>query len=116
MNNFASQTAVTGRKPHRCAFCRHAIPAGVQHIKLVGRWDGDFYAKRGHADCEKLWNRVFDNWGDPQDGMDFDLCEVFCDSGEKKGAQDELDAWRGFLPHAVNRVEFRLRDWLEALE
>jgi hypothetical protein len=43
--------------------------------------------------------------------MLWDLTEVLSESGDKIAAQGALDAQRGYFPHAVNRLEFRLRDW-----
>jgi hypothetical protein len=113
MTSFAASRHVTARKHHRCACCGHGIPPGTRHLKMVGKWQGDFYAERMHDDCYALWTALFDDWGDPYDGMPYDLVEMFCDCGDGHAAQEAIDAQRGFFPHAVCRIEFRLRHWLE---
>jgi hypothetical protein len=114
MGDFQSETTHSARRPHRCAFCRCAIPSGGIYLKITGRWQGDFYSDKGHTDCRELWNSIYNQWADDWDGMVFDITEVFTDSGEVEAAQDTLNKHRGFFPHAVNRVEFRLRKWLAA--
>lgn len=109
---FATSTHQTARKPHRCAICRRGISVGTRHLKLVGKWQGDFYAERAHDDCYAMWSDMFDDFGDPIDGMPYDLTEVF-ESYSRDEVQVELDARRGVFPHAVNRVEFTMRKWLE---
>lgn len=112
MTSFSSERTVTARKPHRCEVCRQTITIGTRYRQVAGRHDGDFCYGRMHPDCRALWHALFDDWGDPWEGMAWDLSEVMCDSGEVVGAQRSLDAQRGFFPHAVNRLEFRLRGWL----
>jgi hypothetical protein len=108
---FATSTHHTARKSHRCAVCRGWIESGTRHLKLVGKWDGKFYAERAHDDCYALWTALFQDYGDPTYGMPYDLTDVFADSGERENVQVALDTQRGFLPHAVNRLEFRMT-WL----
>jgi hypothetical protein len=43
--------------------------------------------------------------------MSFDLCEVL-NGWSPFEVQESLDSQRGFTPHAVNRLEWQLRDWL----
>jgi hypothetical protein len=109
---FATSYFVTARKAHRCACCRGWISPGTRHLKLVGKWQEGFYAERVHDDCYALWTALFDDWGDPYDGMPFDLPEMFLDSGDWQAVQEALDCQRGFFPHAVCRIEYRLRKWL----
>jgi hypothetical protein len=110
---FATSYFVTARQAHRCACCRGWISPGTRYMKLVGKWQGDFYAERVHDDCYALWTALFDDWGDPYDGMPYDLTEVFTDGrAHELEVVDALDAQRGFFPHAVCRIEFRLRKWL----
>lgn len=108
---FATSTHHTARKMHRCAICRSRIPVGLRHMKLVGKWDGDFYAERAHDDCYLLWAALFNDFGDPSYGTPYDLTDVLGDY-ERHEAQDSLDAQRGFFPHAVNRLEFQMT-WLQ---
>jgi hypothetical protein len=113
MTDFSTSRTIVARKSHRCEHCRQPIDPGVRHLQLAGKWQGDFYACRVHDDCNALWDHLFHDWGDPYDGMEYDLIEVLLASGELQAAQESLDARRGFLPHAVCRIEFRLRKWLE---
>lgn len=111
MTAFQARTTHTARKTHRCEYCRSTIPVGTQYVRMAGKWEGDFYNGSGHIDCRQLWLALYDEWA-WDEGMAWDICEVFTESGEILAAQEALDAQRGFLPHAVNRIEFRLRDWL----
>jgi hypothetical protein len=110
--DFHTSATVKARKQHRCEHCRAPILPGQTHHRIVGKWQGDFYAVRAHEDCHQLWNALFSDWGDPWDGMPYDLPELFADSCDKEAAQEALDCNRGHFPHAVCRVEYRLRYWL----
>jgi hypothetical protein len=111
-DSFQSRSEHTARKPHRCEYCRQTIPAGERYAKMAGKWEGDFYAGKGHLDCRGLWLELYNDWS-WDEGMPWDIAEVFTESGEMLEAQSALDAKRGFFPHAVNRIEFQLRDWLD---
>ena len=111
--SFTTQTAIT---QHHCVYCRRTIPAGTKYLAMAGKWQGEFYSGKGHIDCRDLWNSLCDGWGDPYEGMAWDICEVFAEAGETVEAQLALNARRGLYPHAVNRIEFRLRDWFSDVE
>ena len=111
MTYFATKSTVTGRKWHRCAFCQCSIQPETVHLKMAGKWQGDFYSNRGHIDCEALWIALFDEYGDDSEGMEHNLCNVLA-SWSACEVQQSLDLQRGFTPHAVNRLEWMLRDWL----
>lgn len=113
MGDFSTEVKRKARKSHRCECCRQAIVAGSEYLSLSGVWQGDFHHSRQHIDCRSLWNAVFDHWGDPWDGMAYDLVWVFLDQGDRTETQAELNAHRGFWPHAVNRMEWAMRDWLQ---
>lgn len=100
-NSFRTETVVACRRQHRCDYCRCDIPAGTPSVKIVGKWEGAFYTARGHLDCEAMWREVYD-WFASDEGMAFDLAEVFFDAGE---GQETLDHLRGFYPHVVTRIE-----------
>lgn len=109
---FRSETEYASRKPHRCDYCRGTIPAGTRYLKIAGEWQGDFYSARGHIDCRDLWNALYDEYADHGEGMAFDLPVVLREAVSPCEAQESLDTHRGYFPHAVNRIEWRLRDWL----
>lgn len=111
MNSFQSVTTHTAHKPHRCNYCRSTIATGTPYLKIAGRWQGDFYSGKGHQDCRALWHRLYFDWAHDE-GMDWNLAEVLTESCERVKAAEALNFWRGDFPHAVNRLEFRLRDWL----
>lgn len=113
-NSFQACTTHTARKAHRCAHCGSQIAPGSRYIKTVGRFDGDFFAERTHVDCSGLWHALFLDWGDPYDGMAFDLLDVLPACGCADVVVAELNAYRGHFPHAVCRIEHRLRKWLGA--
>lgn len=111
-DSFQSRSEHTARKPHCCAYCHQTIPAGARYVKMAGKWEGDFFSGRGHIDCRELWLALYDGWA-WDEGMPWDITEVFTESGEIGEAQQALNAQRGFFPHAVNRIEFALRYWLD---
>lgn len=110
--SFSSKTKHIARKWQVCGYCQSDIPPGTLHLKMAGKYDGDFYAARGHLDCERLWRTLFDFLSPYGDGMQFNLCEELTSCCTANEAQDMLDAVRGYYPHAVNRLEFGLRQWL----
>ena len=111
MNYFQAVSTHTARKAHRCDYCGSRIPVGTVYAKMVGKWEGEFYEGKGHADCRDLWSALYDEWA-YDEGMPWDISEVFVESGEIHAAQEALDTQRGRFPHAVNRIEFRLLNWL----
>ena len=111
--DFHNETLGVARKNYKCEHCAKLIAAGASHTKVAGKFDGEFYSVRVHSDCHQLWGKVFENWGDPYDGMPYRFSDVFVESGDPIGSQAELDEWRGLFPHAVCRVEFHLRKFLE---
>lgn len=111
---FQNTTAVgAARKKHVCECCWSPIPPGSPYLRLSGKWEGDFYDSSQHGDCRALWNALYNEWADLGEGMAFDLIGVFQDTGESQLAQESLNKWRGHFPHAVTRLEHRMRDWLE---
>lgn len=113
MTTFACERRPRAAKLHRCAVCGCAIQKGARHVHSVGRFDGDFYSERLHADCHGLWGALFSDWGDPCEGMAYDLVALFLDSGDAEAVRAALDANRGHFPHAVARIGFQLRFWLD---
>lgn len=106
---FASETVVKRtRKDHRCEFCCTTIPAGSEMLRLAGHWDGDFYTAKAHPDCRAMWIAAFNDFGDPWEGMVFDLVEAMIGDCTADEGQDILDAYRGRFPHPVCRIELRL--------
>jgi hypothetical protein len=112
--SFSCVTTHTARKVHRCEYCRGSIPIGTRHVKLAGKWEGDFYSGRGHEDCRQLWHALYNEFAGDE-GMAWDLPEVLTDWMPHE-AQQSLDAQRGYFPHAVNRIEFRLRNWIDVAD
>lgn len=112
-SDFQTEYARKARKHHHCAICRRSIAPGTEYTVYAGVWQGDFSSAKMHTDCRAVWNDLFSDWGDSNEGMLHDLLEVFSDSGELWAAQESLDALRGQYPHAVTRLEFTLSHWLE---
>lgn len=105
---FRTETHVkAGRKAHRCDYCGGMIPAGSPSMKIAGHWQSDFYQARGHLDCFALWNEAYDIYGDPEDGMPFDLCDAIAGDERREIVQAEYDHWRGHYPHVICRLELR---------
>lgn len=107
---FRSEVIVKkGRKIHSCGHCGGKIPKGDTSLRISGVWDGQFYAERGHIDCVDMWNDAYSTYGDPNDGMDFDLLEVLSADAGGEELEREMNAWRGKYPHVVCRLEFRIQ-------
>ena len=96
------------RKAHRCAFCGTTIAQGSPAIRWSGKWDGDFFSEIGHPDCVAMWTAAYADWGDPWDGMPYDLVEAVLDGATDAEAADTLNHYRGRFPHPVCRIELRL--------
>ena len=105
---FQTKTTIkAGRKSHHCDYCGSAIPVGSPSVKIAQIWDGDFNSNRGHVDCVDLWDMAFNDHGDCNDGMDIDLSEAIGGDECRAIKQECLDAYRGYFPHAICRIELR---------
>jgi hypothetical protein len=40
-------------KEHSCVWCPEKILIGEQHLRYVGKWEGEFQDWRTHVECEK---------------------------------------------------------------
>jgi hypothetical protein len=111
-NDFYTVRSMKSRKPRVCEHCGHLIPAGITHDYVTGKWEGDFFSAHRHPDCYSLWIMLHDLAGyAPWESADFDIAEMMGYPGQDE-TQGMLDHCRGFFPHAVNRMEFRLREYL----
>lgn len=107
---FRRETRVLrGRKSHRCSYCSGTIPAGDPSVVVAQRWDGSFFADRGHVDCVELWNEAYADHSDVYEGMPIDLAEALGGDEGREVLQSEYDAYRGLYPHVVCRLELRLQ-------
>lgn len=96
------------RKQHQCFHCYRMIAVGEPYGFQTNKYD-NVYTICYHIDCEACATkcrdqsdyRYGDEWGP--------LRDMWCDSGEY---ERECDAWRGFFPHVVARME--LTDQLRA--
>lgn len=109
---FQTTSIHMARKAHRCETCRDLIEPGTTYIKTAGVWEGDFYTAKQHEDCRKLWDALWPDWGDPNDGMPYDLTEMFCEYGEVQATREALEEHRATCPGSVARIEARLSEWL----
>ncbi|MEP2955556.1 MAG: hypothetical protein ABJN39_09470 [Sulfitobacter sp.] len=101
-----SEGCPKARKHHQCFHCYRSIAPGTKHRKSTLKYDG-VYTLRMHLDCDALWDRYMkDNglshWRDFPDGSP-PLADEFVDSGEFRHL---CNAYRGFFPHVVARLEF----------
>ena len=79
------------RKAHVCDVCGCTIPKGQKHHYQTVAYDGTVSAWRTHSDCAEMhWHHNDGRAGDDQ-------CDDYY-----------LNEYRGFWPHAVNRIEFRV--------
>tara|TARA_R110000822_G_scaffold61930_1_gene152879 strand:- start:167 stop:511 length:345 start_codon:yes stop_codon:yes gene_type:complete len=92
------------RKPHQCFHCYRQIPAGSKLGFQSNVGDGSFYTLYWHIDCERCaaeHRKLSGNDYDYGDGFG-PLRDDWAESGEYKSV---CDAWRGFYPHVVVRME-----------
>lgn len=110
---FHVTTTRKAAKPHRCDFCRGLIRVGQRYERIAGFYE-DFYTGAGHSDCYAFWCAIYREVDYTEDGLPWDLAEIFTDWIDcQLSAQQLLDRMRGRFPHAVCRLEFKLRAWLE---
>ena len=90
------------RKRHRCFHCNRSISIGETYGFQTCKYD-NVYTLCWHIDCEELaaeCRSLADHYyGD--EGWE-GLRDMWCASGEY---YRECDAWRGFYPHVVARME-----------
>jgi hypothetical protein len=96
--SFQTETRHIAAKAHTCDYCGQRIITGSLYAKTAGKFDGEFYTARGHADCKAMWDEVHPLWADDTGRMDFDLRKA-CDDF------DALLLWRGSYPHVICRIE-----------
>ncbi len=101
-----SQTLAQGerraRKPHQCFHCCRYIAPGETYGFQTNKYDY-VYTICWHLDCEALASECrkladIDGGDEGWPG----LREQWCESGEY---YRECEAWRGFYPHVVARME-----------
>lgn len=109
--SFHSDTKTKARKHHTCGMCGRTIPKGTTYLRQAGVYDGDFYSNKAHEDCAEMWQRVYHDFC-YDEGMPWDFKEVLQDGFSAEEAQESLDDYRGYFPHVVCRLEFRLEKWL----
>lgn len=91
----------TARKPHQCFHCCRHIAPGTRYGFETNKYDY-VYTLAWHLDCEELaakCREIAEPWDD--EGWP-GLREEWCSSGEY---YSELNAWRGFYPHVIARME-----------
>jgi len=74
MMEFYSETNPKARKPHQCDCCGGVIEAGSGYVRQTGKWDGDFFCRDWHEDCNEVMQYFFD-FLTVDDEFDYD--EVF---------------------------------------
>lgn len=79
------------RKNHICDVCGCTIPKDTLHHYQTSAYDGSVSSWRVHSDCAEMhWHHNEGRYGDDQ-------------------SDDYLGyGYRGFWPHAVNRLEYRV--------
>lgn len=100
------------RKPHKCWHCYRIIEAGTIYGYQANVCDGEVFTLKFHQDCNDCadyYGRINGTlYGEDGTGP---LRDQWADSGDYHIC---LDAWRGFYPHVVARME--LTDQLFMLE
>lgn len=109
MTDFDCHTQRMARKHLRCDYCKGWISPGTSYTKRSGKWGGEFFSALAHQDCFAMWNDAYSVYGDPYDGMPFDLYEAICGDEGREQQIAELNHWRGNYPHVVCRIELRMQ-------
>lgn len=66
MWEFYRQSDQVARKNHKCYECNHSIKKDEKYHKSVGKFDGDFFVRKSHLDCNSLCDQLH---------SDADLCD-----------------------------------------
>jgi len=107
MGDFECETPVKSlRKQKVCEMCKTTIPVGSPAIHTAQVFDGEFYSHTVHQDCREAWNWFYATCGF-DDPVTWDIFEAFMAENFNEGI-DLLNAARGYFPHVVNRIEFRM--------
>ena len=102
MTTVLSEGLRIARKRHLCFHCGRDIPPGSRYGFQTCKYD-HVYTLSWHEDCDALSTECLRLYGyDYEDEGYPGLRERWCDSGEYF---QELDAWRGFYPHVICRME-----------
>lgn len=102
MVTLISEGTRKARKRHQCFHCYRDIAVGTIHGFQTCKYD-HVYTIRYHLDCEELASeyRILSGGYYDEEGWP-PLRDEWCDSGEY---ENECNAWRGFYPHVVARME-----------
>jgi hypothetical protein len=100
------------KKSHQCWNCYRAIEVGTTYELQTNIYDGRVYTLKSHADCNECASEYAKVNGILYDEDGFGpLRDDWIDSGDYRIC---LNAWRGFYPHVVARME--LTDQLYAIK
>lgn len=99
------------KKSHQCWHCYRTIEVGTRYGLQTNVHDGEVYTLRWHLDCQDCWLECIKVGGIYCDDGLPPLRDDWIDSGDYRIC---LDAWRGFYPHVVARME--LTDQLRTLK
>jgi hypothetical protein len=91
----------TARKRHICFHCCRDIVPGTKYGFQTNKYD-DVYTLSWHLDCEELAKKCRNLCDYAFDDGWPGLRDEWCDNGEYFA---ECDAWRGFYPHVIARME-----------
>lgn len=103
MTSCISESRPIARKHHRCEECGRLIAPGQRYLRQFNTDGGDAWTFKAHEDCAAMGQKYRTKnfiWSDDW----LPLWELLED-------QAELNAWRGFYPHPVCRLEFRFQHW-----
>ncbi len=103
MTQLLAQGQRRARVRHQCFHCYRDIVPGQTYNYQTCKYDY-VYTLATHPDCDGLasmYRKENDCYYDSDEGSP-PIMDEFAESGE---AQDLLNAYRGFYPHAVTRME-----------
>ena len=92
---FYSEACYTARKEHRCEMCGRKIARGEQYVYQSGKWDGDFFTRKLHRQCNLL---LYDYCTEVDEEFTYSSVleyaeEQYCHDCEHAACNDDREGW-----------------------
>ena len=92
---FYSEACHTARKEYICEMCGRKIMQGEPYIYQSGKWDGVFFTRKLHRQCDLL---LIDYCTEVDNEFTYDSVmeyaeEQWCYDCEHAGCNDDLEGW-----------------------
>lgn len=103
---FWSETTPVAKVQHKCEACRHPIEVGAAYSRMAGKYAGDFFTVKQHAECraaECALAALKDLHGGDE----------WCHLNDLDEPADDLPWLRAEHPIVFERIKERYSHWLE---